>query len=124
MPLVSQFYSTEASFCDPVVIIKGAPAIEKYYSGLYQNVEEIKFEFAELIEAGNWVAAPWIMHLKAKKLNAGKLISVPGISHIQFESSSGKAIYHRDYFDMGAFVYEYVPVLGMVIRFIKEKLHS
>ena len=123
MHLVSDFYSEEALFCDPVVTIKNAAEIEKYYRGLYINVEEIKFEFTEIIESGNSVAAPWIMHLRVSKLNAGKLIRVPGISHIQFDPSTDKAIYHRDYFDMGAFIYEYVPVLGMLIRFIKKKLH-
>ena len=30
--------------------------------------------------------------------------------------------YHRDYFDMGEFIYERVPVLGSVIRAIKRRL--
>lgn len=123
MHLVSKFYCENAIFIDPVVNIKGSSSIEKYYQGLYQNVEEIKFEFSELIEQQTTVAAPWIMHLKASKLNSGKLISVPGISQIRFEESSGMAIYHRDYFDMGAFIYEHIPVLGSIIRLIKGKLH-
>ena len=124
MHLVADFYSKEASFFDPVVAIKGAAEIEKYYAGLYQNVEEIKFEFSTLVEEGNFVAAPWVMHLKAAKLNSGKLVSVQGISHIEFDEHSGNAIYHRDYFDLGAFVYEHVPIFGMLIRLIKSKLHN
>jgi len=31
-------------------------------------------------------------------------------------------IYHRDYFDMGAFVYENIPVLGSVVRYTKKRL--
>lgn len=124
MQIVSEFYSENAVFFDPVVSLKGTKEIEGYYKGLYQGVEEIKFEFSEIVEADTWVAAPWIMHLRAAKLNSGKLVSINGISHVRFDKDSSKAIYHRDYFDMGAFIYEYVPVLGSVIRFVKSKLHS
>ena len=34
----------------------------------------------------------------------------------------GKVFQHHDYFDMGEFIYERVPVLGGVIRAIKNRL--
>ena len=35
---------------------------------------------------------------------------------------NAKAIAHRDYFDMGEFVYERVPVLRLIIRHIKNRM--
>ena len=124
MHLVTQFYADNADFFDPVIAIQGASDIEKYYRGLYENVEEIKFEFSEFIETTGLVAAPWIMHVQAKNLNKGQKVSVAGISHIQFDTNTDKVVYHRDYFDMGAFVYEHVPILGMAIRYIKRQMHK
>jgi hypothetical protein len=44
-----------------------------------------------------------------------------GISHVRF-SSDGKVIFHQDYFDAAAFLYEKIPVLGGEIRFIKKRI--
>jgi hypothetical protein len=62
------------------------------------------------------------MTLETSKLNGGKPFSVEGNSVIVFGGPEGKAIYHRDYFDMGEFVYERIPVLGALVRYIKEQM--
>jgi limonene-1,2-epoxide hydrolase len=47
-------------------------------------------------------------------------LEVQGISHLKFLEN--QVIYHRDYFDLGEMVYEHVPVLGKIVRFIKNSL--
>lgn len=121
--LVREFYSNDARFEDPVVALSGADAIERYYAGLYENVIAVRFDFRELVGDGKTFCAVWTMYLTASKLNSGREVIVPGSSHIVFSDTNDEVIYHRDYFDMGAFIYEHVPVLGSVIRFVKAKLH-
>jgi hypothetical protein len=41
---------------------------------------------------------------------------------IPFAGKDGKVISDRDYFDMGEFIYERVPVLRSVIGYIKRKM--
>jgi hypothetical protein len=31
-------------------------------------------------------------------------------------------MFHRDYFDLGEFVYERIPVLNSVVKFIKNRM--
>ena len=38
------------------------------------------------------------------------------------KTRNGKIYYHRDYFDMGAMVYEQLPLLGRIVRKIKQRL--
>lgn len=66
----------------------------------------------------------WKMIMIAKKLNKGKPVTVEGDSHIRFGGAEGKAVYHRDYFDVGAMVYEHVPIVGGLTRYVKKKLHG
>ena len=122
MHLVDDFYANDAIFSDPIGTHLGAEAIKRYYAGLYENVSNITFEFSSVLGSGDDFAAIWVMHLSAKKLNRGNPISVPGVSHIRFAPNGGKAIYHRDYFDMGCFIYEHVPILGSLVQFIKRRL--
>lgn len=121
LQLVDQFYDINVVFQDPVHSLKGSEAVKKYYEGLYKNVDSIRFEYGKGIEAGEVVSLPWKMYLKTPSINKGKEITVDGVSLITF-NAEGKAISHRDYFDMGEFVYERVPVLKSVIHFIKGKL--
>jgi limonene-1,2-epoxide hydrolase len=123
MGLVDEFYHPQVDFIDPVGAIKGSAKIKTYYSHMYQNAKNLKFDFVEFHEAGNHVVAIWKMTLQTDKLNGGEAYTVDGNSVIKFDEN-GKAVYHRDYFDMGAFVYERVPVVGFVVRKIKERLKA
>ena len=62
----------------------------------------------------------WDMHLKTPNLNSGEEFTVSGVSEIHFDGELVR--YHRDYFDMGEFIYERLPVLGRIVRLIKERL--
>lgn len=121
MSLVTQFYHPEAEFIDPVGSMKGAENLKAYYTHLYQNVKSINFDFSKFYQDGNTVIAIWKMNLQTDNLNGGELVSVDGNSVIVFDAQ-GKAISHRDYFDLGAMVYEHIPVLGYVVRSVKGRL--
>lgn len=119
--LVDEFYHPQADFADPIGKMKGAQALRKYYGNLYENVKEVRFEFKEIIESDNRVVAVWLMYLKTDKLNGGEIFTVEGNSVVHFDSN-GMAIYHRDYFDMGEFIYERLPVIGFVVRKIRARM--
>lgn len=122
MDTVNQFYADNCVFEDPLGQINGVKDMRRYYENLYQNVEAIQFEFTSQIQQNNQYAMAWTMSLTAKGLNGGKEIKVPGLSLIKFDESTRKAAYHRDYFDMGAFIYDHIPVLKNILGFIKSKL--
>ena len=57
-----------------------------------------------------------------RKVGGGEPIILDGVSVFKYEE--GKAVYQRDYFDLGAMIYEKVPVLGSVVRWIKKRAHG
>lgn len=118
--VVDEFYHPEIEFSDPVEGLKGRAEIKAYYGNMYKNVQEIKFDFREMVSQGDTVVGVWVMTLKTESLNDGKPFQVEGNSVIRFKD--GQAIYHRDYFDMGAFIYERIPVVGWLVRKVKSKL--
>jgi len=120
--LVDQFYDSQVVFQDPIHTLNGASALKKYYEGLYRNVDEIRFVYGPSIEQGNTVSLTWRMHLQTPALQSGKELTVDGVSVITFGGTENKAIHHRDYFDMGEFVYERVPVLSSIITYIKKRM--
>lgn len=121
MHLVDEFYQVDAHFEDPMGRHIGIEEIRKYYINLYKNVESIRFDFSNFICLHKDCSATWAMHVKAAGLNGGEVVSVSGNSVFKFDES-GKVIYQRDYFDMGEFIYERIPILKNIILFIKSKL--
>ena len=122
--ILDDFYHPNLKFADPLGPIDGLDAMKNYYKNVYKNVKTIRFEFDHMTTQGNTVFTGWNMFLSAQGLNGGNEIRVIGASRITFDPSTDLVIDHRDYFDMGEFIYERVPVLGSIIRFVKEKFTS
>jgi hypothetical protein len=62
------------------------------------------------------------MRLKSENLKGGDEVKLDGVSHITFAKDQDLVIFHRDYFDMGEFIYENIPLFGGVVKFIKARL--
>ncbi len=119
MHLVDEFYHSDIEFHDPIGTVNGVKKMRRYYERMYQSVTSIKFEFTNFVESGDDLVGIWKMTLVTPNLKGGEPVVVDGNSVVKFKN--GKAIYHRDYFDMGVFIYENIPVLGFMVKKIKNR---
>ncbi len=117
--LLSDLYSDDLEFQDPFHHLTGLSALKQYLEKLYARVESCSFAFEEEVGQGDRAVLTWTMSLRHPRLNVGKLVTVPGSTHIRFHD---KVFYHRDYFDAGAMLYEQLPLIGAVIRIIKGRV--
>lgn len=120
MHILDGFYHPQLDFQDPLGQIKGLPSMKAYYANMYKSVKSIRFEFTKVIQDGDEYVGFWKMYLAAPILNGGNEFWVEGNSHIRFDPKTDLVIYHRDYFDMGAFIYEQLPLLKTVIHQVKK----
>ncbi len=117
--LLAELYTDDVVFQDPFRRLEGLGALTRYFAELYAHVETCSFTFeAEVVHAQQGVIL-WTMSLRHPRLNGGRTVVVPGSTHVRFRH---KIYFHRDYFDAGAMLYEHIPVIGMVIRFLKERV--
>jgi limonene-1,2-epoxide hydrolase len=117
---LSDIYHQEVIFEDSAHTINGWANLKRYFENLYQNVNSCDFDIHSEHQADGCGFLVWTMHLSHPKLKGGQPVAVKGVSHVKF--ADGKVIHHRDYFDMGEMLYENLPVLGSVIRTIKQRL--
>lgn len=110
-------YSEDIRFQDPFGQVTGLDELTHYFAGAYKNVISCRFEFEPAVANGASVALPWVMKLRHKRIRGGREISVDGISHLEIED--GRVSFHRDYFDAGQLLYENLPALGRIVRWIK-----
>ena len=115
-------YHQDICFEDPLHKITGLNNFISYFNNLFTHVISCTFEINHSIKTSNEAAIYWVMHYQHPKLNAGKTISVTGHSHLK--AMDNKVIYHRDYLDAGAMIYEHIPLLGSAIRYLKKRINT
>ena len=116
---LDQIYTENLLFKDPVHEIRGLAAMQDYMADMCSNVTECRFEFLDQLQSEQGAYLKWNMHFRHPKLAAGQLLTVRGISQIHFEE---RINYHEDVYDMGQMVYEHVPVVGGMTRWLKRRL--
>lgn len=118
---LNDFYSSNIIFSDPAHQIQGLDNLKNYYQRLYKNVESIHFDFKRFIQEGPILSGEWTMKLQVRQLNGGKPFEVQGASFFEFNADH-LVVIHRDYFDLGAMLYEKIPGLGHLIKVIRLRL--
>lgn len=115
---LSEIYAEDAVFVDPVHEVHGLDSLQAYISEMCRNLTFCRFEYLDRVISDGDAYIKWNMHFSHQKLGA-KTIKVRGVSHIQFQKT---IVYHEDIYDMGAMLYEHVPVIGMATSWLKRRL--
>ncbi len=116
---LSSVYSETVKFQDPLSSASGLDHLTRYFAGAYANVVSCQFEFGEPVISGGKAAIPWVMRLRHKRIRRGREIRVDGMSSLIIHD--GKVTHHRDYFDAGQLLYEHLPLVGRIIRWIRKQ---
>jgi steroid delta-isomerase len=111
-------YADCAYFADGFKEAEGIAAVEAYFLASAEGLESCTFDVQDMaVQQGNYYFR-WVMALTMKR-RPGAPVRTVGMSHVRFDAT-GKVTFHQDYWDTGA-VYDKVPILGMVIRWIKKR---
>ncbi len=121
MEILDLFYDANIEFVDPAAKLKGLSNLKDYYAAVYKNVKTIHFDFHEIHQDADTYCTTYTLTLSVNGLNSGKKYSVEGMSILKFNQKN-LISYHRDYIDLGAMVYEKLPVVGALIKVVKKKL--
>lgn len=116
-----EIYAEQVVFVDPARRIEGLVALTRYFSSLYRQLDHCRFEIVSQQQLGDQAWLGWVLTFSHPRLAGGKPVRVEGATRLQFDPW-GKVRLQRDYFDLGAMVYEQLPLLGRLIRTIRGRL--
>jgi steroid delta-isomerase len=122
LPLIEKLAESDLHFKDPLNDVRGLDSFQAVFMHMFDRVDNPKFK---VIDFG------WAQRIKAKNVaylmwdftavSRGKSMAIQGMSEVTF-SLDGKVMAHIDYWDAGTHLYERIPVLGSVIRWVKSKI--
>ena len=112
-------YAPHIHFQDPSHQLQGVESLVSYFEGLFSQVKHCRFEIEQVMEQDGEAFIRWQMRFAHPKLNGGNEVCVPGVSHLRFSEQIDT---HQDYFDLGAMLYEHIPVLGALVKTLKRRL--
>ena len=104
-------------FSDPFNDTHGIPAMREIFERMFRDVTEPKFRVSRVAFDRDVCLLTWTFTGQSR---IGAL-TIDGMTTLLFDDA-GRVIEHVDYWDSGAAVYERLPLIGRLIRFIRKRL--
>ncbi|MCW6569830.1 nuclear transport factor 2 family protein [Yersinia ruckeri] len=119
---LSDVYHRDIHFIDPVGEHQGLSSLEAYFQRLISKLNTCCFTLTDIQHHDQQVSVCWQMAYAHPRLHRGALLRLEGVSLLRFTEQ--RIIYQRDYYDMGAMLYEHIPLIGGVILQLKKRLQA
>ena len=117
---ITTVYTEDAYFRDPFNAVTGIEKIRPIFADMFVRLYEPKFTIIETIEQSHGALLIWNFTFRLKTLKPDINRRIHGTSHIRF-APDGRVQYHRDYWDAAGELYEQLPLVGSLMRFLKKR---
>jgi len=114
---IQTIYSEDAQFRDPFNQIAGISGITRVYQHMFDVLNHPGFEITNRIVQGRQAFVSWNFNFQIR----GRSFQIQGGTHFLL-NTRGLIIDHRDYWDVAEELYEKIPLLGSLMRWLKRKL--
>ncbi len=116
---LQSIYAQNVKFKDPLHELEGFDDLYTYFTTQCENLDSCRFVILDELTVGNRYYLKWDMHFKHKRLG-NQTITVRGMS--QLHLSEDRVVYHEDIYDLGALLYEHIPILGSAVKWLKSRV--
>ncbi|MDN3640975.1 nuclear transport factor 2 family protein [Simiduia curdlanivorans] len=117
---LSSVYANDAVFIDPIHKVVGLNQISAYFTDMCTNLVSCRFIYLDQARQNDCVFIQWQMAYQHKTLAGGREVVVPGVTRLKV--ADDLIVEHEDFYDMGAMVYEKIPLFGRVISWLRKRL--
>lgn len=121
LPNIGKHYTEDTYFRDPFNEFNSCAKLEAVFADMFHRLNNPKFTVTKIIGEGDECVLIWDFDFCIKSYQPEKQKRIHGSSHIKF-SDDGRANYHRDYWDAAGELYEKLPVVGGVMRWLKRRM--
>lgn len=120
---VAEFYAEDARFKDPFNDVQGVPAIRQVFEHMYRALEGPRFVVRDLVAEGDQCFITWDFRFRFRRFDRVTEQCVRGGTHLVF-APDGRIAQHRDYWDAAEELYEKLPGVGALMRWLRRLASS
>lgn len=114
-------YAPDACFRDPFNEVRGVPAIRRIFEHMYRQVDEPAFHVSARFLNPDEAMLVWLFSFRFK--GSRQIQQLEGTTRLRFDER-GRVTLHRDYWDPAQGVYEKLPAIGAVARWLRARLSA
>lgn len=117
---IPELYAPDAQFKDPFNEVQGVPAIQRVFAHMFDALDAPHFTVTGRLEQAQQCFLSWDFHFRFKRFDTHSWQTVRGGTHLHFDAQ-GLVTLHRDYWDAAEELYEKLPLLGGLMRWLKRR---
>ena len=117
---IGQLYAPDARFKDPFNEVQGVPAIQAIFTHMFEALEQPRFVVTGRVVQGPQCFLTWDFLFAFKGFHPGVTQTVRGASHLVL-NEQGLVELHRDYWDAAEELYEKLPWVGALMRWLRRR---
>jgi ketosteroid isomerase-like protein len=120
---LGQHYAPNSRFKDPFNDIQGHAAIQQVFAHMFASLHEPRFAVTGQVQQGQQAFLTWDFVFRFRRFDTTTLQTVRGATHLLLDEE-GRVTLHRDYWDAAEELYEKLPVVGGLMRWLKRRANS
>jgi steroid Delta-isomerase len=119
---IGEFYAPDTRFKDPFNEVTGVNAAHDVFEHMFEALHEPRFVVHDIVVQGDQCFITWDFLFRFKRFSDAPQ-TVRGASHLRFDAQ-GRIALHRDYWDAAEELYEKLPVVGALMRWLKRRART
>ena len=117
---LDQYYASNARFKDPFNEVEGIAAIAGIFEHMFATLDAPRFVVTASMAQGEAAFLVWEFHFRFRRWNQQTDQCIQGATHVHFDKQ-GLVVLHRDYWDAAEELYEKLPALGVLMRWLRRR---
>jgi steroid delta-isomerase len=119
---LSQIYTDDVWFKDPFNEVQGLEQVSHIFTHMFEQVDAPRFVVTHSVLQDDQAFLTWDFLFRMRRFSDDEQC-IRGASHVRF-ASDGRVAYHRDYWDAAEELYEKLPVVGSLMRWLKTRARN
>jgi steroid Delta-isomerase len=115
------YYSPAIQFKDPFNEVRGVAEVQRIFDHMFSALSSPRFVVHHVVSQNEHCFLTWDMHFRLQRFT-GAPQSIRGASHLVFDIN-GLVVRHRDYWDAAEELYQKLPVLGALMRWLQRRVN-
>jgi hypothetical protein len=120
---LADIYAADAQFKDPFNDAQGLDAIRGVFAHMFVALRQPRFVITRQVTQGGDCFITWDFYFYLGNYRRDVEQKITGATHLVFDSE-GLVRVHRDYWDAAEELYEKLPLVGSLMRWLKRRANS